>query len=225
MEVLRKSVNMDLLNDSYRLKMEWIKQQCSEGVFDQMDIENFDGTDLRSAKAFAEMCRPKDEIARNCKAFMKTFKIDSINQKGEDVGIVTQSIHEGVIGLCPHHLLPVQYEVYVSYIPANGHDAKVLGLSKLTRLAREICKYPMLQEHYAKNLADVLYQGNDWLEGVNSQGSAVMVIGRHGCMACRGVLSNGLTATCEIRGRYHGEDLEQKFNNQVKMLRNSILNI
>ena len=223
-KIERSNLNMDLLYKSYAIKMEWIKQVCSNGVFDEMDLENYEGTDKRAADAFAEMCRPKEEIARNVASFMKTFKIDSA-QKGEELGMITQSIKEGVIGLCPHHLLPVTYEVFVSYIPEKGEDAKVLGLSKLTRLTREICKYPMLQEHFAKNLADCLYQGNDWLPGVNSAGSAVIVIGQHGCMRCRGALSNGLTASVEVRGCYKENDLEQKFMNQVKMIRNSILNV
>ena len=223
-KIERSNLNMDLLYKSYAVKMEWIKQVCSNGAFDEMDLENYEGTDKRAADAFAEMCRPKEEIARNVASFMKTFKIDSA-QKGEELGMITQSIKEGVIGLCPHHLLPVTYEVFVSYIPKKGEDAKVLGLSKLTRLTREICKYPMLQEHFAKNVADCLYQGNDWLPGVNSAGSAVIVIGRHGCMRCRGVLSNGLTASVEVRGCYKENDLEQKFMNQVKMIRNSVLNV
>lgn len=218
-KVERKEMDMTLLYESYRLKMEWIKQVCtSDGSFNEMDEENFYGTDKRAADAFAEMCRSKDEIRRNVISFMKTFKIDS-EQQGEDLGMITQSVKEGVIGLCPHHLLPVVYSVFVSYIPANGEDAKVLGLSKLTRLTREICKYPMLQEHFCKNLADVLYKGNEWLPGVNSQGSAVMVIGSHGCMLCRGALASGHSVSCEVRGIYKQNDLEQKFYKQIEALR------
>lgn len=219
-KVERSDLNMDLLYESYRLKMEWIKQVCSAGQFDEMDLENYYGTDKRAADAFAEMCRPKDEIARNVLSFMKTFKIDSA-QKGEELGMITQGIKEGVIGLCPHHLLPVKYQVFVSYIPKKGEDAKVLGLSKLTRLTREICKYPMLQEHFAKNLADCLYSGNDWLAGVNSAGSAVMVLGAHGCIACRGVLANSPTCSVELRGCYKENNLEQKFYKQVEAIRSA----
>ena len=34
--------------------------------------------------------------------------------------------------MCPHHLLPVIYRVSLAYIPSE----KVLGISKLSRLAR-----------------------------------------------------------------------------------------
>ncbi len=214
-EPIRKKMDMTKLDESYRLKLEWIKEQCAGGEFDEMDQENFEGTDLRSSKAFAEMCRSKEEIKDNCKSFLKTFKI-----KGEDkeLGMITQGPIKA-IGLCPHHLLPVEMTVYVSYLPSNKEDAKVLGLSKLTRLAQEISKYPMLQESYAKNLADVLYKGNDWLEGVNSLGCAVQVIGSHGCMKCRGVRSDSLTSTVETRGTYKDDrEMEDRFYQQVQAI-------
>lgn len=218
--VIRKDMDLTKLYESYRLKLEWVREVCAGGSFNEIEADNFEDSDTRSAKAFADMCRSKDEIKENCSRFLKSFGID--NDGEHKLGMVTQSIKEGVVGLCPHHLLPVNYEVFVSYIPQEGKDCRVLGLSKLTRLAREIPKFPMLQEEYAKNLADVLYEGNEWLDGINSAGSAVMVIGRHGCMACRGVLSNGLTASCEVRGCYENETLEQRFYTQVAQIRNSV---
>lgn len=215
--VTRNDLDMTLLEESYRLKQMWIEKVCAGGKFEGAEIGNFDGSDLRSAKAFADMCRPKSEIAENCKRFLKTFQVEKTNYTP---GIVTQSIKEAVVGLCPHHFLPVNYEVYVSYIP-QGESPKVLGLSKLTRIAREIPKFPMLQEEYARNLADVLYKGNSWLDGIDSAGSAVMVIGRHGCMSCRGVLSNGLTSSCEVRGSFEDPSLESRFYTQVQNLKTS----
>lgn len=215
--VSRDQLDMTLLDESYRLKQKWIEQVCAGGQFEGAEMANFAGSDLRSAKAFADMCRPKTEIAENCKRFLKTFQVEPTQY---DPGIVTQSIKEAVIGLCPHHFLPVNYEVYVSYIP-NKKAPKVLGLSKLTRIAREIPKFPMLQEEYARNLADVLYKGNSWLEGIDSDGSAVMVIGRHGCMACRGVLSNGLTSSTVVRGYFEEASMEQRFYTQVQNIKTS----
>ena len=79
----------------------------------------------------------------------------------------------------------------------------------------------MLQEHFAKNLADCLYNGNDWLAGVNSAGSAVMVVGAHGCIACRGVMANSPTCSVELRGCYKENNLEQKFYKQVEAIRSA----
>ncbi len=80
-------------------------------------------------------------------------------------------------GVCPHHLLPVVYRISLAYIPTR----KVLGLSKLSRLARLMARGPRLQEDLTHELAALLH------ENLDSQGSAVYVEGLHMCMAARGV--------------------------------------
>jgi GTP cyclohydrolase IA len=80
-------------------------------------------------------------------------------------------------GVCPHHLLPVVYRISMAYIPTS----KVLGLSKLSRLARMMARGPRLQEDLTHDLADILYHQ------LASQGSAVYIEGLHTCMAARGV--------------------------------------
>lgn len=221
MERTQQLTEMNLLNSGYENIIKWVVTECAQNLYDDMDKENFRETAKRAASAFAEMCRPKSEIAQNCKKYIKTFKVAPA--KDQSLRAITQGPIMSV-GLCPHHLLPVQYEVYVSYVPLNGQNSKVLGLSKLARLVQEISKYPMLQEDYARNIADILFNGNDWLQGIKSKGSAVIVIGQHGCMACRGIKSNALTSSCEVRGVYCQKEtcgLETNFYNQVALLRNS----
>jgi GTP cyclohydrolase I len=87
------------------------------------------------------------------------------------------SKHNVAFGVCPHHLLPVVYNISLAYIPVE----KVLGLSKLTRLARMIARGPRLQEDLTHELADILH------EQIQSHGSAVYIEGLHMCMAARGV--------------------------------------
>jgi GTP cyclohydrolase I len=87
------------------------------------------------------------------------------------------SKHNTAFGICPHHLLPVIYRISMAYIPTE----KVLGLSKLSRLARMIARGPRLQEDLTHELADILH------EQLASQGSAVYIEGLHMCMAARGV--------------------------------------
>jgi len=83
-----------------------------------------------------------------------------------------------VFGLCPHHLLPVEMRVSLGYVS----DGKVLGLSKLARIAELVAKKPLLQEEYVKEVVKVLDK-----VGV---GSACLVEGKHSCMRCRGVEQN-----------------------------------
>jgi GTP cyclohydrolase I len=94
-------------------------------------------------------------------------------------------------GVCPHHLLPVVYRISLAYIPTR----KVLGLSKLSRLARLLARGPRLQEDLTHDLAAILH------DNLDSQGSAVYVEGLHLCMAARGVGAHeARLVTSAVRG-------------------------
>jgi GTP cyclohydrolase I len=137
--------------------------------FDTKD-ENFAGTGARAAKALHELVhdqrRARDEIDA---LLAKTFPA-----KYTEMVI---SKHNTAFGVCPHHLLPVVYRISLAYIPTQ----KVLGLSKLSRLARLVARAPRLQEDLTHELAEILH------EQLQSQGSAVYIEGLHMCMAARGV--------------------------------------
>jgi GTP cyclohydrolase IA len=101
------------------------------------------------------------------------------------------SKHNVAFGVCPHHLLPVIYRISLAYIPVS----KVLGLSKLTRLARLYARSPSLQEDLTHELCRILH------EDLDSQGSAVYVEGLHLCMAARGVGAHeSRLVTSAVRG-------------------------
>ncbi len=101
------------------------------------------------------------------------------------------SKHNTTFGVCPHHLLPVIYRVSVAYIPT----AKVLGLSKMSRLIRLLSRGPRLQEDLTHDLAEVLHSQ------LESQGSAVYIEGLHMCMAARGVGAHeARLVTSAVRG-------------------------
>jgi GTP cyclohydrolase IA len=101
------------------------------------------------------------------------------------------SKHNAAFGVCPHHLLPVVYRISLAYIPTR----KVLGLSKLSRLARMMARGPRLQEDLTHELAVILH------EQLDSQGSAVYIEGLHMCMASRGVGAHeARLVTSAVRG-------------------------
>lgn len=94
-------------------------------------------------------------------------------------------------GICPHHLLPVIYRISVAYIPTE----KVLGLSKMSRLARMMARGPRLQEDLTHELSEILFSK------LESQGSAVYIEGLHMCMAARGVGAHeARLVTSAVRG-------------------------
>ena len=137
--------------------------------FDVKD-ENFADTAKRAAKGLHELIHDQNQVKKDVADLLaKTFPA-----KYTEMVI---SKHNVAFGVCPHHLLPVIYRISMAYIPTE----KVLGLSKLSRLARLIARAPRLQEDLTHELADILH------EQLLSQGSAVYIEGLHMCMAARGV--------------------------------------
>ena len=148
-------------------------QKILEGIgrlgYDVKD-ENFADTAARAAKGLHELIHDQAQVRFQVNALLgKTFPA-----KYTEMVI---SKHNTAFGVCPHHLLPVIYRISMAYIPTQ----KVLGLSKLSRLARLIARGPRLQEDLTHELADILH------EQLASQGSAVYIEGLHMCMAARGV--------------------------------------
>ncbi len=137
--------------------------------FDVHD-DNFAETARRAAKGFHDLIHDQKQVSVEVEGLLaKTFPA-----KYTEMVI---SKHNTCFGVCPHHLLPVIYRVSLAYIPTN----KVLGLSKLSRLARLIARGPRLQEDLTHELANILHAQ------LHSQGSAVYIEGLHMCMAARGV--------------------------------------
>lgn len=140
-----------------------------------------------------------------------------------DCGIITQGPIYAT-GLCPHHLLPVSYEIFVGYKPLRA--GAVLGLSKLARVAQTLAQRPVLQEQVAADIADALhFDGNDRadLPQIATQGSAVQLIGAHSCMSCRGVLSDAKTLSTTLRGMFLHDSSKAEFYQAIESLRHANL--
>jgi GTP cyclohydrolase IA len=154
-----------LFTEGYTKIVEGIRQLG----YDVSD-DNFADTAKRAAKGFHELVHDQRQVEQDVTALLeKTF-----TAKYTEMVI---SKHNTAFGICPHHLLPVVYRISMAYIPTH----KVLGLSKLSRLARMLARGPRLQEDLTHELADTLH------EKLASQGSAVYIEGLHMCMAARGV--------------------------------------
>ena len=151
--------------------------------FDTND-ENFTDTAKRAAKGLHELIHDQKQVRPAVEALLaKTFPA-----KYTEMVI---SKHNTAFGVCPHHLLPVDYRISLAYIPTK----KVLGLSKMSRLARLMARGPRLQEDLTHELAMILH------EQLDSQGSAVYVEGLHMCMAARGVGAHeARLVTSAVRG-------------------------
>ena len=147
--------------------------------------EDFNDTPRRVARAFAEFVAGADDTAGRLHAIVSTsFPSGRYNEMVVEKDITA-------VSLCPHHLLPVHYRVTVGYVP--GRDGRVLGLSKLARLAHLLAARPVLQETFTMELAQAL-------DSISPAGVGVMVRGEHDCMRSRGVRQQSPVFTSRLTG-------------------------
>ena len=95
--------------------------------------------------------------------------------------------------LCAHHLLPFSARISVGYIAT----ARVLGLSKFSRLAHFASHRPTSQEALAETLANLIQ------EATGTEHVAVQATGQHLCMSMRGVQEQSARMTTSVlRGSF-----------------------
>jgi GTP cyclohydrolase I len=98
---------------------------------------------------------------------------------------------------CEHHLILVSQVCHIAYIP----NKKVIGLSKLARVAKFFAQRPEVQERFTSQVFETL---KFILE---TDDVAVSVSGRHYCMIARGVEdSNATTVTTKLGGAFLNHD-------------------
>lgn len=160
---------------------------------DDPDREGLKDTPLRVAKmyeeVFAGMNYTNDEIAD---MFNKTFEDDlEFVTESKDM-VVVKDID--IFSYCEHHLaLMYDMKVTVAYVP-NG---KVIGLSKIARIADMVGKRLQLQERIGSDIADIM------TKITGSEDVAVLIEGCHSCMTARGIKKSGAkTFSSTMRGKF-----------------------
>lgn len=100
---------------------------------------------------------------------------------------------------CCHHLAPMHCRIDVAYIPRE----KVVGLSKIVRMAKMYGKRLNLQEAWGENIANALMDPN----GLNALGAVVRISGIHSCVSMRGASEQtSKTTTSCVRGIFASDD-------------------
>lgn len=110
---------------------------------------------------------------------------------------------------CEHHLADIFGTATIAYVP-NG---KVVGLSKLSRIADVFARRLQVQERLTVQIADCL------VEHLQPEGVAVWISARHMCMESRGLKQQGHhTVTSAFRGDAFepGAPLRAEFLSQCK---------
>src|SRR6478609_8405926 len=128
-------------------------------------------TPMRAAKALVEMT----EGSRTDTDKLTTmFKAECTEAICHDM-VIVDGIHE--VGLCEHHLLPIIMNITIGYVP----NKKILGLSKLARIAGYFARRLQNQERTAHLIAQFIENT------VEALGVAVLIDGTHLCAVGRGV--------------------------------------
>lgn len=136
-------------------------------------------------------------------------KIAEENSKSFDIesnDLVTE-LHIPCYSMCEHHLLPMKLDISIGYLPKG----KVLGLSKMARIADAVCRRLQLQERIGHDIADIM------MKATGSEDVIVVISGEHYCMTMRGVKKPGTyTRTAAMRGKFDTDHaLRQEFYNLI----------
>lgn len=92
---------------------------------------------------------------------------------------------------CEHHLAPFFGTITFAYIP----DKRIVGLSKMNRLAGVFARRLQVQERLTVQIVDA------FCDHVKPKGAAITVQARHLCMESRGICQQGvITTTSALRG-------------------------
>jgi GTP cyclohydrolase I len=108
-----------------------------------------------------------------------------------DQTIVVKDI--SVLSTCEHHFVTIEGKASIAYIPQR----RVIGLSKLNRIAKFFSRRPQVQERLTKQIADCLSYV------LETEDVAVVINARHFCVISRGVEDVGSTTiTTDLRGAF-----------------------
>lgn len=140
-------------------------------------------TPRRVAKAWAHWC---SGYGKNPADILKVFEDGA--EKYDEMVIVKDI---PIYSKCEHHLADIFGTATIAYIP-NG---KIVGLSKLARLADMFARRLQVQERLTNQIADALE------EHLQPKGVGVIIRARHMCMESRGICQQGHhTITSALRG-------------------------
>jgi GTP cyclohydrolase I len=127
-------------------------------------------TPKRAAKALVEMT---EGSRLGIEKLTTMFEAECTQAVCHDM-VIVEDIHE--VGLCEHHFLPITMSITIAYVP----DAKILGLSKLSRIAGHFARRWQNQERTAHLIAEFIEKI------VQPLGVAVLIDGKHMCAMARG---------------------------------------
>jgi GTP cyclohydrolase I len=155
-----------------------------EGIGEDYERAGLKDTPRRTAEMFAELTAGMREDPAQHVRPLPGDKHDEM--------VIVRDI--SIASICEHHLAPFVGKCHIAYIPKDG---RIVGLSKLARLAETFARRLQLQERLTSEIATTLY------EGLKPLGVMVVIEAEHTCMTLRGVRKAGAkTITSAVLGGF-----------------------
>jgi len=171
-----KKVDLKKIENGVRLML--------EGIGEDPDRDGLQKTPERVAQFYAELTEGMWVDVED--------QIVPLPGDSHDEMVLVKDI--SIASVCEHHLAPFVGKCHIAYIPKNG---RIIGLSKLARIAETFARRLQVQERLTQQIAKTLY---DRLEPV---GVMVVVEAEHTCMTLRGVKKPGaITVTSAVLGGF-----------------------
>ncbi len=171
-----KNVDLDKIAAGVRLML--------EGIGEDPNRDGLQKTPERVADFYAELTEgmwqdPKEHVV-------------ALPGDSHDEMVIVKDI--SIASVCDHHLAPFVGKCHIAYIPKGG---RILGLSKLARVAEIFARRLQVHERLTQQIASTLFDELDPL------GVMVVVEAEHTCMTLRGVKKPGSkTITSAVLGGF-----------------------
>ena len=171
-----RKVDLELIARGVRLIL--------EGIGEDPERAGLQRTPQRVAEMYAELTAGMHEDPQ---AHVVPLPGDT-----HDEMVIVKDI--SIASICEHHLAPFVGLCHIAYIPKEG---RIVGLSKLARIAEIFARRLQVQERLTTQIANTLY---DFLKPL---GVMVVIEAEHTCMTLRGVRKPGaITVTSAVLGGF-----------------------
>jgi len=155
-----------------------------EGIGEDPDRDGLKKTPERVADFYAELTEGMWQDAAE--------QIVPLPGDSHDEMVIVKDI--SIASVCEHHLAPFVGKCHIAYIPKGG---RIVGLSKLARIAEIFSHRLQVQERLTQEIANTLFKE------LQPVGVMVVIEAEHTCMTLRGVKKPGaMTITSAVLGGF-----------------------